>query len=115
MPNDSEVEASLPGGAKIKARGSDILAGACLVISAVAAYALWDHKIDARADNVSLVLSVKELAAAQREITKELIAAQRETTIAQRELNCLISLRQELREREFTADNGLCKRLARER
>ena len=115
MSNESSVEADLPGGTKIRAIGSDVLVGACLLVSVVAAYALWEHKMDAKADSISLVSSIRELAAAQRETTKELIVAQRETTIAQRELNCLISFRQELREREFSSDNGLCKRLARER
>ncbi len=83
---------------------SEFIAILCLCLLFLMAYVLYEHKLDAKADNISLSAVVKDLALAQREGNQIL-----------REQVCLLSLSQEKREREFATENSLCKRLSRER
>lgn len=83
---------------------AEFIAVICLCLLFLLAYVLYEHKLDAKAENMNLTSVIKELAVAQREGNQIL-----------REQVCLLSLSQEKREREFASENGLCKRLARER
>lgn len=69
-----------------------------LCVLGIMAYVLYDHKNDAKESNTLM-----------RDAIKEMTTAQKDGVAAQREMNCLISVAQDQRERN--AD--LCKRLAR--
>lgn len=83
-------------------RTAEFIAILSLCLLFLLGYVLWEHKADARDTGVSL-----------RDAIKAMAEAQREGTVAQREMNCLISLPQDKREAEFYSPNSLCKRMAR--
>lgn len=86
------------GDKKIKVRGSDFLGIMTLIGVTVFGYILFDHKMDANNTSVAVVQAVKEMTAAQRE-----------NTIAQRVMNCLISIDQ----KDRSAQVSTCERIAR--
>ena len=97
-PNVEEVSAELPGGAKFKIRGSDLLGIGTMLVVLLVAYALWEHKnesIEAKREFVSVV--------------KEMTVAQKESVQAQRVMNCLIATDQKDREAKIST----CERIAR--
>jgi len=69
-----------------------------LCLLGVMAWILWEHKIDDRS-------AKSDLAAALREMT----GAAKEGVQAQREMNCLISLPQDMREKQAS----FCKNISR--
>ena len=89
------------GDKKFKLRGSDLLTSVIgmIVCSGLVllGYVLYEHKTDAKATSGEFVLTIKEMT----NISKEGIKVQRE-------LNCLIALPQELREKNVE----FCKRMA---
>lgn len=96
QPQEASVE--LPGGAKFKARGSDILGIGTLLIVALVAYVLWEHKGDSHENGKNLTGAIREMTAAQNEGVK-----------AQRVMNCLLATRQEDRQNALAT----CERIAR--
>lgn len=74
------------------------LAALGLFLAALVAYVLFEHKGDAEESNKLLVKAIEEMTAAQKD-----------GVAAQREMNCLISVPQELRERQA----AFCKNIAR--
>ena len=94
-PQDLEVS---HGQSKVRIRGSDWLSLFGVAVGVLVLYMLFEHKTDAQAGGKDLVMVVREMTAAQMKGVE-----------AQREMNCLISLPQERREKE--AD--FCKRISR--
>jgi hypothetical protein len=99
--DEASVETPL---GKVSAKGQGIVSVGTFVAVILIGYIVIDHKADAKDSNITLISVLKDLAQAQRE-----------QTIAQREMTCIISMPTERREREFGAENSLCKRLSRER
>ena len=103
-----EVSLENPIFGKLKARGSDVLvtvfgtfvvAGMCVL-----GYVMWEHKAEDLGNKVQLTNAIKEMTSAQRE-----------QNMISREQVCLLAMPQDRREREFSTENSLCKRLSRER
>lgn len=96
-----ELEVSA-GDKKLRLRGSDLLTSVIGMIVcsglAVLGYMLVAHKDDTRGHGDALISTLKEVAASTKD-----------GAVAQREMNCLISLPQEQREKSI----DICKRLAR--
>jgi len=88
-----EVEATAPGGFKVRVRGYDIIVVIATVIMTMVAYMVYEHKIEAHASSSNIANAMRDLASAQREMA------------------CIISLPQERREQEFISPNGFCKRI----
>ena len=80
----------------------------------IVGYALWEHKTDADNNATDIKILLKEVSNANRDAIQEMVRVQRANVEAQREMNCLISLPQDERRKEFTAANSLCKRLSRD-
>ena len=104
MPEDPQtqevsVETAL---GKFKARGSDFIASATLIVSICGftiGWFLWDsHRMEAKENGASMVVALKEFTQSQKESVKE-----------QRVLNCLISTDQKDRRRAYDE----CERIAR--
>ena len=90
------------GDKKFKLRGSDLLTSVIgmIVCSGLVliGYVLYEHKTDAKGRDGEIVMVIKEMSSVAKE-----------GVTAQREMNCLISLSQELREK----NTEFCKRMAR--
>lgn len=71
---------------------------ATLILVAILAYVLWEHKLDAKAQGVSLTDAIQSM-----------VKAQQEATQAHRETNCLIGMKEAERE----SKSEWCKRIAR--
>jgi len=80
---------------------------------AIMGYILWDHSQDAREARAESKQFQRDLVESQRQAISQLVNAQKENVQAQREMNCLISLPQEERRKEFLGDNSFCKRISR--
>ena len=90
------------GDKKFKLRGSDLLTSVIgmIVCSGLVllGYVLYEHKTDAKGRDGEIVTVIKEMTGVAKE-----------GVTAQREMNCLISLSQELREK----NTEFCKRMSR--
>ena len=90
------------GDKKFKLRGSDLLTSVIgmIVCSGLVllGYVLYEHKTDAKGRDGEIVMVIREMSSVAKE-----------GVTAQREMNCLISLSQELREK----NTEFCKRMAR--
>lgn len=98
-----EVDNSVIG--KLKITGQTVLILLCLVSAAAAGFGVYlqfAREASARDRETSLVKALERLGEGQERMVQ-----------AQREQNCLIALPQARREREFTSENSLCKRLSR--
>lgn len=95
-----EVEVKTPAGS-IRARGTDIIAILALIGIALMAYALWDHKVDAKLNAEAFIGAIREMTVAQKDTTKMM-----------RLQACIISQPQEKREAEFSSVNSFCNRMA---
>ena len=99
--NQQEVSVETALG-KFKARGSDFIATATLVVSVCGftiGWFLWEsHRMEAKENGSQMVAVFKEFTSAQKEGVKE-----------QRVLNCLISTDQKDRRRAYEE----CERIAR--
>ena len=98
--SDGEVQITTPIGS-LSSKGkrtAEFIAILSLCLLFLLAYVLWEHKTDAKAIGIDL-----------RDAIKEMTTAQHENTAAQRELNCLIAIPQEQREKQAE----FCKRIAR--
>jgi len=105
MSEDTGTQQELEIGAgdkKLKLRGSDLLTSVIgmIVCSGLVllGYILFDHNNDAKGQGDAVVQAVRDMGT----IAKEGV-------IAQREMNCLIALAQEVREK----NQDFCKRMAR--
>ena len=107
--NREEIEAEGPGGIKIKARGTDIIAVIVLVTGIVGVLLLYQHMQEAKADMTQLVVAQKEGNNHLAAVLKEMNTTNRELVSVQRVTNCLISRGQEER-RSALAE---CERIAR--
>lgn len=98
--NNSEANVTTPvGSLSFKGkRTSEFIAILSMAALILIGYVLYEHKSDTKE-------SAKEFSAAVKEMT----SAQRENTAAQRELNCLIAIPQDQREKQAE----FCKRIAR--
>lgn len=100
--NGSQELEVTSGDKKFKLRGSDLLTSVIgMIVSSglvLIGYVLYEHKSDAHTRDGEIITVVKEMSA----IAKEGVTAQRE-------MNCLISLPQDLREKQ----SEFCKRVAR--
>ena len=109
---ESEVEVAA-GDKKIKIRGSDALTAiiGMLVCSGLTylGATLITHMDESRASALAFAKVNADAAAAMLLAVKEMTLAQRDGVQAQREMNCLIALPQDKREREM----DFCKRIAR--
>lgn len=103
---NEELNVEGPGGFKVKARGTDIIAVIVLVTGIVGVVLLYMHMQDAKADAVLIATAQKEstmnLAAALRDIA----ATNRELVSATKVTNCMIEL-------EPTARQGSLQRCER--
>lgn len=108
--NNQEVEAEGPGGFKIKARGTDVIAIIVLVTGAVAVVLLWIHMQDAKADAASAATVQKETANVIATAIRENTATTRELVVAQRVTNCLFTKDSPTERRSSIAE---CERIAR--
>ena len=90
------------GDKKLKLRGSDLLTSVIgmIVCSGLVllGYVLYEHKTDAKGRDGEMITVVKEMTSIAREGVQ-----------AQREMNCLIALPQEFREKQ----TEFCKRMSR--
>lgn len=90
------------GDKKFKLRGSDLLTSVIgmIVCSGLVllGYVLYEHKGDAKSRDGEMVTVVKEMTSVAREGVQ-----------AQREMNCLIALPQDLREKQ----SEFCKRMSK--
>jgi len=95
-----EASITTPAGSvSVKGKHSALYLSAIgLFVSALVAYVLWEHKSDAKESNKLL-----------RDAIDAMTDAQKEGVAAQREMNCLIIVPQELREKQ--AD--ICRRIVR--
>lgn len=103
MGEQQELTAETPLG-KFKAVGRDTIITLTFALVGVLAYAMWDHKAEARE-------GTKLIADAIDKMTK----AQREQITVQREWMCLSTMAPERREKEYFSRDGFCKQIARER
>jgi hypothetical protein len=85
----NEVEVTTPAG-KLRARGTDIISTILAIGVAVVAYAMWEHRIDAKADAV-VIAKTLEVAQAEQ------LQALRSVAESQAELSYLMSLTPEQR------------------
>ena len=96
-----ELEVSA-GDKKFKLRGSDLLTSVIgmIVCSGLVllGYVLYEHKTDARSRDGEIVTVIKEMSSVAKE-----------GVIAQREMNCLIAMPTDVREK----NTEFCKRMAR--
>jgi len=87
-------------------------------------YIVWDHSQDSRQAAIEFRAflsdmskanqqALQSVANANRDAVNQLVDAQRENVRVQREMNCLISLPQEERRKEFMGENSFCKRISR--
>lgn len=97
-----EMEATLPGGAKFKVRGTDIVPAASFLVTAVLCYAFYVHAGDTREANVLIAAAIKELAAAQRDGNQ-----------TQRETNCIVAYKQNTSAGGGSDVMDFCKRVTR--
>lgn len=99
-----EVDNSVLGKVKITGQNT-VLILLCLVAAVAAGFGVYlvtAHEATAKDREMSLVKALEKLTEGQERMVQ-----------AQREQNCLIALPQDRREREFTSENSLCKRLSR--
>ena len=68
MAEQDEVEVKTPAGS-IRARGTDIIALLTLIGIVVMAYALWDHRGEAKASQVEVTAALKSLSQSQEELS----------------------------------------------
>ena len=98
---DQELEIGA-GDKKFKLRGSDLLTSVIgmIVCSGLVllGYVIYEHKTDARGRDGEIVMVIKEMTGVAKE-----------GVVAQREMNCLIALPQDLREKQ----SEFCKRMAK--
>ena len=90
------------GDKKFKLRGSDLLTSVIgmIVCSGLVllGYVLYEHKGDAKSRDGEIITVIKEMTGVAKE-----------GVIAQREMNCLIALPQDMREKQ----TDFCKRMSR--
>lgn len=110
--NGADVNLEI-GGQKVNVRNVKSLNTLATVASLLGVillcYVVWEHKMDASAQEVK-----RESAAAQRDVLltsaiKEMAAAQKEGVVAQRVMNCLLSTDQ----KDRRAQLDTCERIAR--
>lgn len=89
--NNQEVDVEGPGGLKIKARGTDIIAIIMLVTGTIGVVLLWMHMQDAKSDSAAMAAAQKESNHGMIAALKEVAATNRELVTTQRVTNCLIS------------------------
>jgi len=92
-----EIAAKLPFGS-FHVKGVDIVGIGTFVVVGIIAYALWNHKDEARDIGANFSAAVKEMTAAQVQMVQ-----------AQREQNCLLIYPQDKREAAYET----CKRVSR--
>ena len=110
------------------ALNSKKMAETILVMMAIAfgigAFVLWTHATDSKAEQVELKQflstmadnnqkALREAADANQRVIQSLVEVQKQANEVQRETNCLISLPQEERRKEFLGENSFCKRMSR--
>jgi len=90
----------------------------------IMAFVQWTHLMDARAAEQEFKQylqeisranqqALREISESNREAVRQLVESQRDAVRAQKEMNCLISLPQEDRKKEFMGENSFCKRMSR--
>lgn len=119
-----EVNTGL-GSAKITSKK---MAETILVMLAIAfgigAFVLWSHATDSKAAQAELKQflsamaesnqkALREAADSNQRVIQSLVEVQKAANEVQRETNCLISLPQEERRKEFLGENSFCKRMSR--
>lgn len=94
---ETTIEAQVgDAGIKVRsARMSDIIALGCICVTVFGAVVLYQHHALTESAMGQLQAVLKELAAAQREMT------------------CIMSLPQEKREQQYLSQDSFCKRMAR--
>lgn len=85
-----EAEAG-PGGLKVKARGTDIIAVVMLVTGTIGVVLLWMHMQQAQADISAIANSQKEANTNMVSALKEVAATNRELVTSTKVTNCLIA------------------------
>jgi len=101
-----EVEATLPGGTKLRVRGYDFLTIAVIAWMAVQSYISWRHAEDT--ENTSRVqAAVLATVAKEQKIQTEVIAKE------QRFATCIIATKEADRETQYGNPNSFCNRMAR--
>ena len=86
-----QVDLEGPGGFKVKARGTEIIAVIVLVTGIVGVVLLWMHMQDAKADAAMSANVQKESNAALAGVLREMNNTNKELVGVQRVTNCLIS------------------------
>ena len=86
-----ELNLEGPGGFKIKARGTDIIAVIVLVTGIVGVVLLWMHMQDAKAEAVLIATAQKESNSHLASVLREMNVTNKELVSVQRVTNCLIS------------------------
>jgi len=102
--------AGIAGSLKSK-HTAELITMLLLVITTVLGYAYWQHDKTTESTMKEIAAAMRELGKGQTDATLSLTRAQQEGIAAQRELTCIISLPQERREAEFTSQFGFCKRI----
>lgn len=90
-----EAEIATPGGFKFRAQGTNLMMAIVVALAALAAYMMYEHRMEAHASGAQIVNALRELATSQREQT------------------CIMSMPAEKREQEFMSPNGFCRRITR--
>ena len=88
---NEQLDVEGPGGFKIKARGTDIIAVIVLVTGIVGVVLLWMHMQDAKAEAASAAVVQKESNANLASVLREMNQTNKELVGVQRVTNCLIS------------------------
>lgn len=90
-----EVEATLPGGTKLRVRGYDFLTIAVVAGICIMAYVLWKHTEETAAASVAANQSLNVLAKEQRLTT------------------CILATKEDQREAQYANPQSFCNRIAR--
>lgn len=103
---------------------AEIISVALICVVGIMGYILWDHSMDARAAEGEFkkfletmsernTKALEQATTRQAQMIEKLVETQKQNIEAQREMNCLISLPQEERRKEFIGENSFCKRMSR--
>jgi uncharacterized membrane protein YhiD involved in acid resistance len=93
---------------------AELVALASLVLLNLLAYVFWQHQQETKASYAAFTTEMRENTKELTGVIKDLNVSMKAQTNAQREMNCLIALPAERREREYESPNSFCKRMTRE-
>jgi len=92
---------------------AELISVALTIVVGIMGYAVWDHAQDSKQTIGEFKDFLREMSTNNLKAMEKLSESQNLSTEAQREMNCLISLPQDERRKEFLGENTFCKRMSR--